>query len=493
MTEIVNKHWLTLLKLAFITIILLRVFSLDIFPVAPNDAVNYLNGTVSDKFLKNPLSILQIRAYRNAAGYPLYLSIWHHLAGTIPLDGLTLMAVSQRVLLAISLVALIWGLGPISAPLALYFSSGHFLAQSNILYAEGMTFPLSIILAVSMVKIYERRNSANVTSSWKFWLLISILASSYAFLMLAKINSVIVGLPLLVLALNIKRQGIRFKFSLTKTWLPITLIMLAAFSFVLQVSVDNYRVVGEFTPVYAKERFYFWGAWQQVFGEHPENQSRPELANYYGDGSPYTFLHGVEKAAGGYEEFQTTLPILSQGRSELLEISKVSIPYEVARTFGFGVLGGGKQELQWTRRKILDTNSRDTNTIQFWSGNGFVKANGFEEFLVKYNRGVEPLIIPGLMRRPMPVGNTYRYFQAIVSFVTILAILVLLALRKIKLVSLASLALVSYLVLVATTAFAFVDIWRYLVPSWAFLMVILFHGFIEVLRETENDTLRSYI
>ena len=84
-------------------------------------------------------------------------------------------------------------------------------------------------------------------------------------------------------------------------------------------------------------------------------------------------------------------------------------------------------------------------------------------------------MIGGLSSSPIMSQNEYRLQQA---FLTILVFIVtgwLLIKRKVGLLSM--FVLIAFSASVAAFARYFVDVWRYIIPNWAILMVVLFFGF----------------
>ncbi|MBW2278900.1 MAG: hypothetical protein JRF63_15510, partial [Deltaproteobacteria bacterium] len=75
---------------------IVRVFSVDLFPVMTADSGHYVDEAISGKYTGSPMSILTPRHFKTS-GYPLFLSATAALAGVFGIDFLTLVVLIQRV------------------------------------------------------------------------------------------------------------------------------------------------------------------------------------------------------------------------------------------------------------------------------------------------------------------------------------------------------------------------------------------------------------
>lgn len=461
------------LKLIFSLVVLYRVFSLDIYPAISNDSIHYLNKTVSKIYFSEPLRIIQPGGSK-FSGYPLYLSIWHNLSSFLPVDGLTLMALSQRVFLAVSLVWLIFNMGLFSIPIALLFSTGIFLAQSNLILTEGMTMPLGIMFSISLVNVFKIRGEKDILASPKLWFLFLVLSITFCFILLAKINIITFVLPLLILAFAVERCGYKLKLKPTRIVWPITLLIFFASAYVVAISIDNYRQFNDFSPIMGKSRILYYGAWTQVFHLYPENRKNPELAEFFDKGSPYNFIHGVEKNCGGLGKYNCTYPIQKMRAHELLDRANISLAAERIRSFTMGFIGGGKQELQATRNNFMKFNGLTLpDSIQF--SNYYTRKYGKEKFFSIYNGGEHSKVIRGFEGSAISRSNV-RVYQALITVFPLIVMGWLLVKGKLYFNTPYFYVIFSYSIMIGSLALYFVDIWRYIISAWSIFVVILFYG-----------------
>jgi len=473
-----DKKLILALKMLVLIFVLYRIFSLDIYAVTPNDSIRYLREAVSNTYFSDPLQIVQLRGFK-FPGYPIYLSIWHNIAPFLPLDGLTLMALSQRLLLAASLVWLLFNMGFFSVPLLLFYSSNTFLAQSNIIYTEGMTIPLAILFSISMVSVYRLRNKDNLLRNFKLWLLLGLLLLTFILLVLTKLTHAAFALPLLMLGFTIKQHGYKFKLKKTKLAWPVTVLIIALSVYTFAVSIDNKKQFGKFTPIMGHERLLYFGLWNQVFFIHPENIDKPELAEFYDNGSPYVFLHRIDKVCDGIFDFPCTAPFHKQRTSELLAKSKLSLTTERIRTAITGLLGGQKTELNVWREGILKANGQPYS-ITTWHSNWYIDKYGMKKYLDDYNRGETPRVLRGLSDSEKIIGkigvNATRLMQAIMTVMAITMLGWFVFKRKIGFHTVYVYSFVAFFVFIVALSSGLMDLWRFIIPCWSIFIVCAFYA-----------------
>jgi len=493
-----DQRVITVLKMILLLFVLYRVFSLDIYAALPNDATRYVKEAVTNTYFIDPLQIVQLRGFK-FPGYPIYLSIWHNIAPFLPIDGLTLMALSQRLLLGISLIWLFLNMGFFSIPLVLLFSSNIFLAQSNILYTEGMSIPMAILFAISLVNIYRLRNKDNILSSYKFWLLFLLMTVSFVFLILTKLTHAAFTLPLLTLAFNIKHQGLKPKVSRTKVAWPVIALISVISIYILAVSFDNKKQFGKFTPIMGHERVLYFGLWNDVFYIHPENIDKPELAEFYDNGSPYGFLHRVDKECGGKYQFMCSSASQDKRTDELLERVGYSLTAARIRTALTGIIGGQKSELNPWRDNIVQSNGQPFN-LMIWHSNWYTDKYGMKQYLDSYNRGEIPTIIRGLSGSKKNIWRVgiyvVRLMQALMTVIAIITLGWFMIRSKTGLNSVYLYSAVSYLVYIIALSSGLVDLWRYIIPCWSMFIIVLFYGiqeFMMLLQRRKVKEIGNYI
>ncbi len=480
-TRLKNTKIILTLKIIVGLIVLYRLFSLDIYAVVPHDAVRYIREAVANTYISEPNQLVQIRGFK-FPGYPLYLSIVYKISSLLPIDGMTLMALSQRLLLGIGLIWLLFDLGLFAIPLVLFFSSNIFLAQSNILYTEGLSIPMAILFSISLVKIYRIRNREKVLLSFKFWSLFILLTTSFVFLVLTKLTHMAFLLPILILAFTVEHKGFRLKITRTKIACATLVLVAVASVYVLAVSFDNKRQFNKFTPVMGHERLLYFGLWTQLFYLTPENKLRPELAEFYDNGSAYNFLLAVDKECGGKFEFFCTAPIHRKRTGELLQKSGMSLPVERIRSFATGIIGGSKSELYEWRHNILQANGGPYR-LEARHSNWYTNQYGIKKYLDTFNRGVTPQVFRGLSNSRKSVWKI-REVQAIMTILAMLAFGWAILKRKTDFHTPYVYATISYLVFITALASGLMDLWRFIIPSWSIFIIILSYGIADFINES---------
>lgn len=474
------------LKTIFALFILYRVFLLDIFPMLTNDSLLYLYKGTSGFFFKNPIEIIQPRGFK-FAGYPMYISVVQFLNFS-PLDLMTALAFFQRFLLSAGLVWLIFDMGLVSIPVALFLSSGHIIAQSNLILTEGLTVPLGIFFSIAVVNVWRRSKEGG----GGFWFYFVVAAAAFLMLVLVKINYAVYGLAFLPTAVILGSNGLWPKIRFKPAATVVIALFAVVFLYILVISFDNYRNFNQFTPVTGKERARYWGVWQQIFTEHPENKYNPELAEYYSSGNVYTIMHSVEKNCGGWQKFICTEPILRQKSDEMIDRANLSLWKERLRTSWRAVFGGGKVELEFTRNVILRQNGRADYDIEQMSKNPYIKNKGIQVFLNAVNGGEKPRILPGLSRSPLTAGN-YRLYEAMLTVIALAAFCFLIVTGRAGLNTPYPYIVASYFTVIAGLSVYFVDIWRYIISPWTVFVIVIFYGVSDALNTVRfRDFLWGY-
>ncbi|MDD5308676.1 MAG: hypothetical protein PHU25_15270 [Deltaproteobacteria bacterium] len=461
------------MKTLLAIIVLCRVCSLDMFPVMTADSQHYVAKAASHAFTREPFSLLAPGHYKTG-GYPLFLTAIDGLASLAGADFLTLVVVAQRLLLAAACLLMVATLGAWSAPLALFFSSDAFVAQSNFVLTEGVTIPLAICFSLAALGLHARRNSPAPVRSPACWALCIGFFASYGLVLLCKIHFAPFALVAVPLALDIRRSQRRLLVVRTRLVVPMALLTLLTIAYVAAVSFNNKAAFDRLTPVIGSERVRYWGAWEQVFEVHPELASRASLREFRDGGTPYRFLHGVDKECGGIERFACTGPRNAEQRQRLLAASGLSAPVETLRSFALGFLGGGKQEILSLRSRVLRVNG-DDGTIARWQNEMQKRFDG------DFNHGAPARIVPGLCRSARG-PELIRVPQAVLTLAAIFAPAWLWFRRRLALHGPALYALAAYIVVIAGFSLGFLDEWRYVAPAWAVLAVAALGDAVRAMR-----------
>lgn len=483
------------LKIIFAFFILYRVFLLDIFAVTTNDSLTYLLQGASEFFFEKPISIIQPRGFK-FAGYPIFISIIQILNFS-SLDLMTTLALFQRVLLAAGLVWLIFDLGLVSIPIAIFLSSAHIVAQSNLILTEGLSVPLGIFFSIAAVNVW--RKSEEKVLGLGFWLYFINAAAAYLALILIKITYVVYGLVFLPSAVVFEFS----KYSINVKARPLARMifpMLAlAGLYVIIICVDNFKTFNQFSPVMGKEQARYWGYWHQIFTEYPENKHRPELKEYYSNGNLYTYMHSVRKSCGEdvlvdpknmikQQNYICSEPILRKRSNEMLNQANLFFLNEWGKVFFSALFGGGKLETESILKLILRQNGMDNYDLDRMSRNPYIKYIGLETFLAEVNGGKKPRTLTGLSRAPL-IADSYRASEAGLTIIEIVAFFYLITSGRAGANTPYSLIVVSYLIFVISLSIYFADIWRYIITPWTIFAIVIGYGISDILATASLERL----
>jgi hypothetical protein len=473
----------TVVALAVAALAIGRVFSVDVFPVMTADSGHYVDEAISGKYTDSPMSILTPRHFKTA-GYPLFLEAIAAGADAAGVDFLTLVALVQRLLLALACLWLAWELRLAAIPLLLFLSSNAFVTQANFALTEGATIPLAALFSLALIRSYRLRNDTGNARRATRWLVWAALAVSFAFLVLTKIVFATFALLMIPLAVDLRPGSPGRRLVPTRAAKIAAVLLGLSVGYVAVVSLDNYTTFGRLTPAIGSERIFYWGLWQDTFELHPENRENRRLRSFYDRGTPYRFLHRVEHTCGGLGHFDCTGPIQS-ARAELL-VAAGDISLARARTAAFfrGLVGGGKVELEGLRERVLAA-SGDPAAIEAWQD------RLIDRFGNRFNNGRRARVIPGIAgshrpdERPGPA-------QLLITVGLLLCFLFLALRRRIAAWGIYALSLGCYALVIGAFAFVLVDLWRYIAPVWTAFAVLQLDGaasaLVKLWREQEAKT-----
>jgi len=377
--------------------------AINTFPIVTNDSLEYLDhsrapGTYGMIF----------KGYRQI-GYPAILLVGRFVAGLVGVEPLLFSALLQRLLLLGALAYAIWLWRWRANPLVVLVLTPSFLVYPNFVLTEGMTVPLSVLLACLVSHHFRLAASAKPDGSGednRIALALAILASAVVFVMISiRFPLAVFGMvPVAILgAAWFRNERIQRSYGAA---LLVFVVVSGTFSGLL--AIENEREFGVFSPGTNDMPAQYWGAWHITFGLHPENKAEPSLAEFWDTGRPHPRIALVQSANRGYK----AQAVAHDGDiDEMLELAGLDRNRE--RFFSFlGALRGGRTDdlISYMGAAIL-ADARSVDGAMFQSL--FAIRRGGEAFAERYNDGQLPQAVitsPVFPRFPSP------YLRVMLSF-----------------------------------------------------------------------------
>ena len=265
----------------------LRLLAVDIAGIVTNDSLGYLRRA-DDPFGAGFVS----QGYRQAA-YPLLISISNLVGDVLGWDHIFGVALVQRGLLVVAVGTVIWALRWWSVPVVVVATSSSFVVHADLLLPEGTLVPACLLLGGLLAAAATARTSSPRLAK------LAVIAAAATVALSASIKLQYAALILVAAAI----AWLVHRDLLISRRFAVTAIGSTAFFVALLGTVqalENRSELGVFEPVSERARAEWYGAWQAVFGVHPDNRDDPQLAEFYDGGNLYTFLHGIERAEPDY-------------------------------------------------------------------------------------------------------------------------------------------------------------------------------------------------
>ncbi|MBK8010544.1 MAG: hypothetical protein IPK13_04295 [Deltaproteobacteria bacterium] len=436
------------------SLVVLRVFRVDVAAMALNDTITYLfhsRDLLGRGFIQ--------QGYRQV-GYPLFLRGTSIVGHGIGLDGIFFAALVQRCLLIAGVILLFLRLRWVAFPVALAVTFPGLVAVTNLLITEGLSFPLSLLFAVSLIFALQALADEAPRNIWRARFIVS--SPFFLFLALTLIKAQFAAFSLILVAMTWMALRQRH---VTRRLVAAGLVGSGALSAALFFAMarENKAEIGVFTPVGEGARAEWYGAYQAIFNVRPENQRRPELSEFYARGNLYTFMHGLERSE---KDYLARVPLFRARVDTMFAAAHESKTAEKIRSSLAILIGGRTDDIARVIRNqvVLGRDaSRSYSTM-------YTRQHGMDRFFDEFNRGVRPSTIS--LRPVLGRGflRGYRWAQSVVSLGAVIVLLIACWVGKQRLLSaaaLASLALVS-----AGLGMYFLDNWRYTIGGFVITSVI---------------------
>jgi hypothetical protein len=209
------------------------------------------------------------------------------------------------------------------------------------------------------------------------------------------------------------------------------------------------------------ERVQYWATWQVTFWLAPENASNPDLEDLYANGKSFPLIGQLDKMPLAVQ--QATYRV---AMDRLIAGSGTTWTAERLRAF-LGVLRGGRNDD--VRGTVIKAARTQFETVQdrIYS-NAFVRDNGVEEFLTRFNQGrrIEPILVS-----PMAPVRSAPYFRTLLPWAILAAIVVLIGgLALVRARVLAVVGLLTLLVTASVFGFFLMDNVRFIIVPLLFVL-----------------------
>lgn len=442
-------------------IVLVVAFFLGVntFPIVTNDSLTYLDHShdlTGEGWVQG--------GYRQM-GYPLVLSVERLVSGVVGTESLLFSVVVQRLLLFGGLIYAISLWRWKAFPLVVVLLTPELLVYPNFILTEGLTVPLSLILACVTAHYFmeaEVAPSATVNSGARrvdrMFLLAGLGCGFVLVMILARFPLAVFG----VVPMGISAHSLVTKSSSRKHVTGVTLALIAlAGSFSVFAALENQEEFGVFFPTTNGANAEYWGAWRLTFGLHPENQAAEDLADYYDDGSPHPLIARLVEEYPDYSEREDAFDVEIEN---LLRISGTSLARE--RLFSFlGALRGGRHnDLSTYSKTSLRSTSRTLDEAIL--RNTYGMENGVRAFAERYNDGRLPEAVITSPAFPILPSPGLQGVLSVAVPASLIGLSALAALKRRYLVG--AMFLLPALVMSAAMGWLLLDNVRFLLPTSVF-------------------------
>jgi hypothetical protein len=278
-----------------------------------------------------------------------------------------------------------------ATPIVLLVICPGFLVYPNFLLTEGLSVPLSLLLACLVGHFFSltstpspplEHGAASALPS-KAPITIAALATFLVFVLLTlRFPLAVFGLVPVMFVAGAIRSGSPSRRALSAILL---VFLLVGGVFTAALAVENKNEHGVLSPSTVGEPAQFWGAWRLTFILNSENQNIPALEEFYDGGSPHP---RIARTASENPEYRDQAISLEADITEMLDLAGMDRSQE--RLFAMaGVLRGGRiDDLRGYTATALRADARSID--EAINGNEFALNNGVDAFAERYSDGLLP-------------------------------------------------------------------------------------------------------
>jgi hypothetical protein len=394
-----------LIGAGLITIAFIRIFAVGVAGIVGNDSFGYLSKA-RDPFGGGFVT----QGYRQAA-YPLFIAVSNRIGDWFGWDNIFGVALLQRSILIAAVAAAIWALRWWSIPVVTIATTETFIIHSDFLLPEGFLVPSSLLIASTAAAVTLGRVT---TPRLAHAVLVGLCIATAA---CASIKLQYGLLVVLVLSSGSVLSGARLV-SKRFAWAAVASVVVSLGALGTVQAFENQSELGVFEPVGERARAEWYGAWTALFRVHEENQSDPELAEFWDGGNLYTFLHGVEATVTDYP---ARAEIIRDRIDEMLETADTSANRQVFDAFIGGLAAGRHDDLRSITNQVLPAPNDPLVRLK-WNRIG--RSEGVIEVIDRYNYGTFPGIATfgPLLDPAQSLVRSHRGFKTPLAAVSIMAI-----------------------------------------------------------------------
>ena len=422
-------------------------------PIIVPDSLMYLDH--SQDLLGTGLIQVGFRQF----GYPLWLAAMSGIGHLTTLDPLWLTVVAQRLLLIAAIAATIYVLRWWAAPLTFVLLLPSTIAYTDFILTEAIAIPIAVLAASACVASFHATEKRPMLAS----LATAAIAGSALPMIRLHYGILTVAVAVAIAVATHRRDAFR---RWGVVWLSV--VVISSSLLIVALSLENRAENGILYPSLGSERVLFWSTWVTIVPGHRDDVARA-LPDVYLDGSPDAFILAIDNSGRSFDEQRAAYAAATRA---IFDVTGESLNIQRLRSFA-GVFAGARIDdlgpVLFTAAQPSMTGEASLYIHQY----GAVASVDPEMIARRYNdeSPARPvLMISTTLRRlvpPMPyVGNV----MLLIVPLTMLASIYLVQFSESRFLAALS---VSVLLGYALASSLFVmDNLRYLIPAYAFALVI---------------------
>jgi hypothetical protein len=404
------------------------LLSVNLFPVITNDSLTYIG------FGRNLGEFGFVHLGYRQFGYPLFLWITESISTSVlSIEPLLFVSFTQRLLLVVGMGYAIWFWRWWALPVVAVALTAEILSYTNLILSEGLSVPLALILvcATSHFLCVANRNEPDGVRTTGLVLGVGVVLIAL-WLLAIRFTFAVFGISPLVIAIAARNTVFR-----RDVLLLFGAYLFGATMIVGLTSAENKAEYGEFSPATRDARTAYWAAWSTTFLLDPSNASDPDLAELYGNGTPYEFIYEVDALDVSYPEQAL---IYRKAIEEMLVTAGTGVWGSRVQSFLGALRAGRLNDIAGVVGTIVSSDKASIDSAIH--ANYYADQFGPEAFADDFNGGQLPeAVITAPLAERFPLPSAYRLVGFLLPL-SLLACCVTLVSRDARLLSVAGLAVV---------------------------------------------------
>lgn len=393
----------------FVAIGLMVVYFLAVntHPIVTNDSLEYLDHS------RDPGAYGMVFKGYKQIGYPITLIVERGIAGLVGVEPLLFSAVVQRLILAGALGYALWLWRWKATPIVLLVVSPGFLVYPNFLLTEGLSVPLSLLLACLVGHFFKLTSAAPSLTvvegegalHSKVPIAVAALATFVVFVLFTlRFPLAVFGLLPVIFVSRAMRSRLPSRRAYSAI---LSVFLLVGGVFTAALAVENKTEHGVLSPSTVGKPTQFWGAWRLTFILNPENQNLPALEAFYDGGSPHP---RIARTASENPEYRDQAISLEEDIVEMLDLAGLDRNQERLFAMAGALRGGRIDDLRGYTESALRADARSID--EAINRSTFALNNGVEAFAEQYNDGLLPQsIVTSPVFPQFPVAGIQRMLK----------------------------------------------------------------------------------